>query len=169
MEKILYLAYGSNMLSRRLKHSTRVPSARVVGVGWIQGYSLTFDKCSDDGSGKCDAELSPDLDTCVYGVVYELPSTEKQVLDRVEALGHGYEEKTVEVNISGRTVSAVMYYATEKDRSRRPYHWYKSYVLAGAIEHALPEEYIASIKRIQSIDDPDFNRAAKETAILNES
>ena len=58
MDKILYFAYGSNMFSRRLKHSTRVPSAEVVGVGSIKGYRLTFDKRSNDGSGKCDAEAT---------------------------------------------------------------------------------------------------------------
>jgi cation transport regulator ChaC len=169
MDKILYFAYGSNMLSRRFKHSTRVPSARLVGVGSIQGYRLTFDKRSTSGSGKCDAEATGNLDDRVHGVVYEIPRDEKRRLDRVEALGQGYAEKIVEVSLAGRPVSAIMYYATDKDISLKPYHWYKAHVLAGAQEHGLPDEYIASLERVQSIDDPDAGRTARETAILNGS
>lgn len=169
MDKILYFAYGSNMFSRRLRHSTRVPAAKVVGVGFIKGYRLTFDKRSNDESGKCDAEATANPDDHVYGVVFELPRLEKQRLDQVEALGYGYEEKAVTVTLAGKTVKAVMYYATDKDKSLHPYHWYKAYVLAGAREHGLPEAYITSIENIRSIDDPDINRAARASASLNDS
>ena len=52
-----------------------------------------------------------------------------------------------------------MYVATAVDAALRPYHWYKAYVLAGAQQHALPEEYIQRIRNVESIPDPDLRRA----------
>ena len=166
MGKILYFAYGSNMLSRRLQHSTRVPSAIAVAVGFITGHKLTFDKRSKDGSGKCDAEATGAPDDRVYGVIYQLETEAKAKLDCVEGLGHGYAEKRVHVVQDTNTVEAVMYYATKKDASLHPYHWYKEYVVAGAREHGLPPDYLSLLKKVKSVEDPDSNRNAMERAIL---
>lgn len=165
---MLYFAYGSNMLSRRLKHKSRVPSAEVVGVGFIEGHRLTFDKMSTDGSGKCDAEATGSHGDRVYGVIYEIPREEKSRLDRVERLGHGYAETTIDATVGSDRVTALMYYATSKDSSLSPYHWYKGYVEAGAHEHHLPGEYVAAIAEVQSIDDPDAARSAREKALLHD-
>jgi hypothetical protein len=136
-----------------------VPSASRTAVGYICGHRLTFDKRSIDGSGKCDAQATSDSKDKVYGVVYEIDPVEKATLDRVEGLGHGYAEKVVEVNC-GTTIRPVcMYYATSKDLSLRPYHWYKAYVLAGARENSLPLEYIKMIERFPSVQDPDARRS----------
>lgn len=92
--KIICFAYGSNMLSTRMCHPDRVPSARPVGVGYVTGYRLTFDKVSrKDGSGKCDAEQTQNVNDRVYDVLYSVDKTEKQRLDDAEGLGNGYEEK----------------------------------------------------------------------------
>jgi gamma-glutamylcyclotransferase len=47
----LNFAYGSNMLSARLRE--RVPSARPAGTACLPGFSLRWHKVSVDGSGKC--------------------------------------------------------------------------------------------------------------------
>jgi gamma-glutamylcyclotransferase len=164
--KILYFAYGSNMLSRRLQHPTRAPSARAIAVGFITGHKLTFDKRSIDCSGKCDAEATGAPDDHVYGVLYQMEETEKSKLDSVESLGYGYDEKYVHVILDTNTVEAVMYYATEKDTSLYPYHWYKEYVVAGAREHGLPADYLSLLEKVKSVKDPDPCRCAKERAIL---
>ena len=62
--KITCFAYGSNMLSARMRSPERVPSARPMGVGYITGHRMTFNKVSwKDGSGKCDAEQTTILTT----------------------------------------------------------------------------------------------------------
>src|SRR4051812_8017072 len=91
----LYCAYGSNMLSRRLR--TRTPSAIANGVGYLSGWRLTFDKVSTDGSGKCDIEPTPHPTDWVYGVVFEISCGEKAALDTAEGLGKGYREERVTV------------------------------------------------------------------------
>jgi hypothetical protein len=100
--------------------------------------------------------------------VYEIPREEKRRLDRVEGLGHGYAETTVDVTVGLDTIRAVMYYATDKDRSLIPYHWYKAYVIAGAQEHTLPQDYIDLVEQMPSMDDPDVARSTREAAILSD-
>jgi hypothetical protein len=53
-----------------------------------------------------------------------------------------------------------------KIRSDFRYHWYKAFVVAGATEHALPPEYIASLKNVASLQDPDASRRMKNDALL---
>lgn len=62
------------------------------------------------------------------------------------------------------TESALAYVATDADPSRRPYHWYKALVIAGAIEHALPTDYIDRLRAVRSGPDPMPNRRTKRAA-----
>ena len=57
-------------------------------------------------------------------------------------------------------------YATDKDPSLKPYHWYKQYVVAGAKEHLLSPEYIAGLEKVESVNDPNRAREARERAFL---
>src|SRR5271169_1341443 len=103
---ILNFAYGSNMLSRRLR--APVASARPVATGFISEHRLTFDKVSTDGSGKCDAEKTGLPEDRVYGVIYKMDDSDKPALDCTEGLVRGYAEKSVTVITDGgpRTASA---------------------------------------------------------------
>src|SRR3990172_1264710 len=135
-----------------MKHADRVPSAKLLGIGYITGYRLTFDKMSKkDGSGKCDAEVTKDEKDRVYGVVYTVETSQKHKLDSAEGLGNGYEEKTTDVITTRGQRRAVMYCATSKDPSLKPYHWYKAYVVAGAVEHQLPFPYIEWLRTVESL------------------
>ncbi len=110
--------------------------------------------------------LTGNPDDQVYGVVIELAASEKPALDRKEGLGHGYDEKEVEVVTSdGEAMRLTMYFATNIDGARKPYHWYKEHVLIGAKENHLPEEYIESIESVESVADPDTARSARELEI----
>ena len=113
---VRYFAYGSNMLTDRLRE--RVPSATAIGIGRLGGHELRWDKRSGhDGSGKCDAEATGRQEDVVWGVVFELDPDEKPALDRAEGLGAGYMDKTVQVSTDAGPVTAVMYYAIDKDPS----------------------------------------------------
>jgi gamma-glutamylcyclotransferase len=46
-----YFAYGSNMLTERLR--ARVGGAAALSKVCVCGYRVRFHKRSDDGSGKC--------------------------------------------------------------------------------------------------------------------
>lgn len=166
MNKILYFAYGSNMLSRRLRARSRTPSATTVGIGFVAGRRLTFDKVSTDGSGKCDAELTSTPTDKVYGVLYEIDPAEKPSLDRVEGLGAGYREEPVTVVTGSGTRDAITYVATAKEPALRPYDWYKALVVAGAVEHELAAAYVEWLRTCESQPDPNARRRAENELVL---
>ena len=164
MQQILYFAYGSNMLTKRLQR--RTPSAKPVGIGYLKAHQLRWHKKSQDGSGKCDIFFTGDQDHLVNGVLFEISRSEKKRLDSVEGLNHGYDEKTVEIITSSGLVSAVTYFATAIDERVRPYEWYQRYVVEGAIEHGLPEHCVQELKAVEAMEDPDPERAQRETRIF---
>lgn len=164
--KFRYFAYGSNMLTRRLRATDRAPSATSLGVGYVEGRQLTFDKVSKDGSGKCDAEATGENTDRVYGVIFEIASTDKAALDKAEGLNEGYAEECVEVVTDSDKVQAMTYIATNKEPTLRPYHWYKAITIAGALEHGLPKDYVESLRAFESIEDSDGKRRAKNEALL---
>ncbi|RKU01024.1 hypothetical protein C7H84_22325, partial [Burkholderia sp. Nafp2/4-1b] len=55
--------------------------------------------------------------------------------------------------------------AANKQLGLRPYHRYRHHVLAGAQEAHLPVGYIAAVERVESIEDTDSARVAKEGGI----
>lgn len=162
---MLYFAYGSNMSIRRLHQ--RVPSACFVAVATLLNHKLKFHKVGfKDGSGKCDAMKTGDTEDFILGVVFEIKKSEKTDLDRNEGLGFGYDEKSVIVtSIENENIEAITYYATNIDASVKPYHWYKEHVLRGARENGLPESYIQTIARVESISDLEPERHKTEMAI----
>ena len=162
--RIYMFAYGSNMLSVRLRE--RVPSAVAIGTGRLSRHVLKWHKRSRDGSGKCDAEATGLIDDVVWGVLFELNAAEKPALDRAEGLNNGYVERQIEILTDRGPMSAVAYFAVAIDPSRRPYHWYKSFVVEGAREHGVPHEYQQSLESAQSIPDPDCARAAENERLL---
>ncbi|MBM5810909.1 MAG: gamma-glutamylcyclotransferase [Gammaproteobacteria bacterium] len=156
---ILVFAYGSNMLSARLQE--RCPGATPLGVAALRGYDLAWHKRSRDGSGKCDVVAGTN-DSTVFGVVYELPCSQKASLDRAEGLGAGYNECTVTVMLNDAQADAVIYKATDIDPTLRPYSWYRDLVVAGAQEHGLSADYVDCLRATQAIEDP-----ARECHALN--
>ena len=164
MSRICTFAYGSNMLTARLRE--RVSSAAAVGTGRLPGHVLKWHKRSRDGSGKCDIESTGLNEEVVWGVLFELDSAEKPALDRAEGLNDGYTERQLDIITDCGTVRAVAYIATAKDAALRPYHWYKAFVVAGAREHGLPPEYLQSLENATSIPDPNAARAVKNEQLL---
>jgi len=163
---LLYFAYGSNLSFKRIFH--RTTSARFIEVARLINYRLVFHKASVDGSGKCDVIATDDNNSYVTGVVYDISTSDKPVLDYYEELGVGYEEKTVQVfSNRGNPLDVFLYFAIQIDTTRKPYHWYKEHVIRGAKEHRFDEDYIKQLESIESIDDPDSSRRFRELAIYN--
>jgi len=164
---LLYFAYGSNMSTPRLLG--RAASARVITVAQLSGHVLRFHKRGRDGSAKCDARFTGLTHDVVNGVVFEIDADEKPRLDEQEGLGKGYGEKRVTVTDTvGGCYRVFTYYATHIDATLRPYHWYREHVLRGATEHVLPEAYVATIRAVESVDDPVACRQDSELSIYGD-
>ena len=165
-DSILNFAYGSNMLGARILQ--RIPGAKLVGRGILRSYELKWHKVGQDGSGKCDVVSVNDRCSVVHGVVYALSSHEKELLDRFEGLGSGYDERNVEVEMTGTRVSAWIYHATNIDSSLLPFTWYRALVAAGAREHGLPAEYVGHILAVSARDDDNEARARSHFALCRD-
>jgi gamma-glutamylcyclotransferase len=162
-ERFLYFVYGSNMLTRRLRR--RTSSAQAFGPGYVPGYRLTFAKVSKGkvrNSGKCDMEPGAATDR-VHGVLFSIARAQEQALDDAE--GGGYDRRSIDVITPGGKETAVVYVANEKDPALRPYHWYKAFVVAGAVEHGLPAAYVEWLRTFESQPDTDNPRRTENEAI----
>jgi gamma-glutamylcyclotransferase (GGCT)/AIG2-like uncharacterized protein YtfP len=163
-DRITIFAYGSNMRSSRLQ--ARTPSATPLGAGQLKGHALRWHTAGRDGSGKCDVAHTGRDDDAVWGVLYALNPAEKPDLDKAEALGVGYTEKCAAIHIGDEIVEAWFYVAIETSPNLIPFDWYKAFVVEGAREHALPEDYIAALEAVAAYPDDDEARAALNARIL---
>lgn len=161
-----YFAYGSNMSIGRLKN--RITDVVVVGTYVLYRHDLRFHKISDtDGSAKCDTYYTGRETDSVYGVLYRINEEAKQILDKIEGLGAGYEEKRVQlISVDDYTEKeAFTYCATDIDPSLRPYEWYVRHVLKGAIESGFPKGYLNKLESVKTVKDSDRKRKEKELSI----
>lgn len=150
-DTLVYFAYGSNLLTTRLKDAERAPSAVLMGRAQLHGHRLKFHKPSRDGSSKADAERTGHWADVVEGVLFRLSEADRPCLDFAEGAGNGYEAFEVVVTAADASagVKALTYIATVEPSTEPPYDWYRNYVLRGAQEHQLPTEYIR--KFIESV------------------
>jgi gamma-glutamylcyclotransferase len=161
---MLYFAYGSNMLTQRLQK--RVSSAKPKSTAVLFAYELKWHKRSSDGSGKCD--IAENKGSMVHGIIFEMDSTQLPVLDKAEGLGKGYHHQQVTVTLPDEAILEALAYAADPshiDPTLKPYDWYYRLVVAGAIQHALPAQYIAGIHGTEFLEDPDKNRSERLEAM----
>lgn len=165
---MLYFAYGSNMLTERLRD--RVPSARPITPARLPGRTLRFHKRSRDGSGKCNL-VETSGDTTVHGVLFDVAPDDLSALDDAEHRGRGYERCRVNLQTSEGTLEAFAYVAQPAyiDDALLPYDWYHALVMAGACQHGLPPDYRAHLEDIRTYPDPDETRRAKYQSLLREA
>jgi gamma-glutamylcyclotransferase (GGCT)/AIG2-like uncharacterized protein YtfP len=162
---MLYFAYGSNMLTERLRN--RVPSAEPLTAAALPGRALRFHKRSIDGSGKCTL-VDADEDAEVYGVLFRVNPDELTALDEAEHRGRGYERCRVHPQTAEQTFEAFAYVAQPAyiDDALLPYGWYKALVMAGAHQHGLPPSYRAHLDSVRTYPDPDESRRASHQSLV---
>jgi hypothetical protein len=155
-----YFAYGSNMLTERLR--ARVGGAVALSEVCVCGYQVRFHKRSDDGSGKCNIVETGSQEDRVYGVVFEIPKEQLEKLDVAEGYGKGYVHKYIPLP-NKPDENALAYVAEPKYIADElsPYRWYHGLVIAGAEQHGLPVNYIEELRKQGWKEDPKPNRSSK--------
>ena len=163
-DRFLYFGYGSNMLSARL--IARTPSAVAHRTGYVMGRRLTFNKMSDDRSGKCDVELTGNVADHVEGVLFWIDRATRRRWMMPKRSAVGTTKRSWRSSPPTAPSGRMLYVATagSTDVARRPYHWYKALVIAGAIQHALSAMYIDALRAVPSLRDPMRNRRTKREA-----
>jgi hypothetical protein len=102
------------------------------------------------------------------GVIFDIDERQKSALDAAEGLRKGYKEKaTTVLDESGKKRTVFLYVANANsiDTRLRPYSWYKRFVVEGARQHALPNEYVEFIAAFPEMEDGDRERDRKERSI----
>lgn len=94
----LYVAYGSNLNMKQM--SIRCPAASVVGRGVLKGYRLAF--CGV-------ATVFPSDESEVPVAVWEIDEECERALDRYEGYPRLYRKETVDVEIDGVELKAMIY------------------------------------------------------------
>ena len=161
MSFLYYAAYGSNLHPVRL--AARVPSAELIGIRHLAGWSLRFNKISNvDGSAKCSIERGGEG---TWHAIYRMAADEKSLLDACEGLGNGYDDLALDIPEFGRCFT----YIASPSHIRtglEPFDWYKAMVLRGCEAHGFPAAYIAGIQAVDAAPDPDPERGGEQWAIV---
>lgn len=103
MSKRLYVAYGSNLNIRQMKH--RCPTAKLYGTGEIRDYELQFKGRPDSAF----ATIAPKEGGSVPVAVWEIQARDEMSLDRYEGYPSHYFKQNVPVQLDGEEVNAMVY------------------------------------------------------------
>lgn len=95
---MIYLAYGSNLHIEQMQR--RCPTAEVLGTSTLHGYRLVFNGV---------ATIEPDPDRNVPVLLWDIKPADEPPLDRYEGFPHLYRRETVQVELNGKTVDAMVY------------------------------------------------------------
>ncbi|MBA2658560.1 MAG: gamma-glutamylcyclotransferase [Nitrosospira sp.] len=72
----------------------------------------------------------------------------------------------MQVVTSTGVYAALTYAASYRETPLLPYQWYKASVIAGAVEHGLPIEYIEWLRTFEAQPDANPKRRAEREALI---
>nr|WP_315024090.1 gamma-glutamylcyclotransferase family protein [uncultured Aminipila sp.] len=103
----IYVAYGSNMNIHRMAKSC--PFAKVLGVGELENYKLTFRGRHRGVANieKCEGQKIP-------VVLWEINDTWGKVLEKSASILRRYVKNQVQVKFRNQTIDAVVYVIADK-------------------------------------------------------
>jgi len=142
-DKVWYFAYGSNMHEGTFVERRRIkPLERRVGR--IMGYRLRFNLEGRPKGKAAPANICPDTDQEVWGVLYKITRRDLLRLNSTEGIpGRGYRPTWLHAeDMDGNPVTAMTYVATGKEIDGRPSLRYISLLREGARFHGLPEHWV---------------------------
>jgi cation transport regulator ChaC len=150
-----YFAYGSNLLLAEILRSC--PSAVRKCVVRLPDFALTFPRKSiNRNCGVASIEARQGSE--VWGGVYEIPTRERQELERREGFrpnrpssSNSYAPQEVIVFVDGdlvKLLNVITFVANPQANPPLPSNDYKNLIIAGAREWNLSAEYIARLEQI---------------------
>lgn len=142
---MFYFAYGSNMSTVQMY--SRCPGAVREGVGWLDGYTLVFNrKGSYRAGGVASIEREAVANARVYGVVWRVSDQDMARLDQIED-PQAYHRETLAIDLEdGRTVACETYISYPQCGALIPDEEYLSLIIDSAMSSGLPDAYISKLK-----------------------
>lgn len=142
------------MLSRRILILN--PSAVKKSVVKLNNYRLTFagphtEVLSSRWQGYA-ATIVPDMNSHVWGVLWELQACDQTSLDKQEGVPDWYRRIEVKVSFPDgeREIEAVSYEQVDYEGDRIPSAVYHHVILSGAKEHNVPADYLNRLRGIEN-------------------
>ena len=141
-EKRLYIAYGSNLNIGQM--ARRCPTAKVVGKCVMNGWRLMF-RGEHEGAV---ATVERHKGGRVPVLVWELKPADELALDRYEGFPSFYRKETVDVNLNGEQIEAMVYIMNINDGQwgyrplNQPGTHYYSVILEGYNEAGFNPEFL---------------------------
>jgi cation transport regulator ChaC len=147
--RVWYFAYGSNMQRATFVERRGMRPLRSIRAE-LAGYRLTFDLPVGPGERGV-ANLVADPSAVVCGVAHRITMRELAFLDQTEGVPHGvYERVGVELaGPDGGVLHAQAYVSAHGKAGRKPSPRYMGLLLEGALEHGLPDSYVAWLERFE--------------------
>ena len=147
-----YFAYGANMRDSAFRVRRRIQPLEHRS-GRIKGYRLRFNLEGRPRGKAAPANLHPDPDAEVWGVLYRITRRDLIRLDSTEGVpGRGYRHVVVEAeDRSGRVIPAITYIAQGKKVDGKPSLRYITLLREGARTYGLPETYIRFLDGVEHV------------------
>jgi len=163
-----YFAYGSNMETATLsgRRGIRFSGARAARAA---GWRLVLDKPPLVPIGESFANIVPDPDAEVLGVLYEVTPADLEHIELTEGVRVGNYRRVdvpvVSLVVPAREIVAATLVSDARDPALRPSIRYMACLIAGAEEHGLPTEWIAVLRAVPA--GPESRAAAEFRPLLD--
>jgi gamma-glutamylcyclotransferase len=149
-----YFAYGSNMDPRMMQRNC--PGASLIGQGRLEGYRVEFNVYSDRWRGGA-ANIEPDPDGHVWGVVYEVSEDELDALDTYVGHPTFYRREDVDIEVGGEVVPCLTYRVAHQKGYVRPTDEYMARIRQAIRTRGLPPEALDIIESAASPPKPHIS------------
>lgn len=149
-DEIWYFAYGANMHDSAFRQR-RTMTPLEWRVGRLAGYRLRFNLEGRPVGKAAPANITPDPDAEVWGVLYRITRADLVHLDSTEGVpGPRYRHLWAEAEDgNGNRLSAVTYIADGKETDGRPSLRYITLLRDGARAHGLPEHWLRHLDGVR--------------------
>lgn len=147
---ILYIAYGSNLNLPQM--AFRCPTAEVVGTSELKDYELLF----RGGRRGAVATVEPKKGSTVPVLLWKIWKADEAALDRYEGYPNFYDKQIIDVELDGKTVSAMIYVMTPGHKFGIPSDYYANVIWEGyesagfdtqILEDAINQAYNLTLRR----------------------
>jgi gamma-glutamylcyclotransferase len=160
-----YFAYGSNMQSDTLRGRRGVTFRRACPVR-APGWQVVFDKPPLFSIGEAFANIVREPGATALGVAFEVDDDDLAQVERSEGVSFG-NYRRVELAVDALdpcddSPSMATSLASERrDPSLLPSSRYMALVIAGAVEHGLPAEYLERLRAVPAREQTAAARALR--------
>jgi gamma-glutamylcyclotransferase len=184
MSTFFYFAYGSNLLTKRIRINNK--TAERVTNGILKNYRLDFADSTADTKyysptwNGCPATIIPEKDSKVIGVIWKIQTEDLPQLDQQEGVEVGiYKPLTVDIEsmsngdiISCRSYQLVQNPSTTLDpqgrcQERCPSRDYLNVLVNGAVESKIPQNYIEFLKSFKHNGNDATNKELVKSLCLD--